>query len=109
MTATEGTDWTGLLGAHADWTVVQYEDGDHYVCYCGDDLGRWAIQGPPGDDRHCAHLAAVITAQVDVEKAAAWDEGYDMGDPYQRRGNPGEGKQRNPYRAPRSDDAGSEQ
>lgn len=30
---------------------------------------------------------------------AAWDEGYDMGDPYQRRGNPDEGKHRNPYRA----------
>lgn len=32
-------------------------------------------------------------------RAEAWDEGYDHGDPYHRRGNPGEGRHRNPYRA----------
>lgn len=45
-------------------------------------------------------IAPAVEDIVRRARETAWDEGYDMGDPYQRRGNPNEGKHRNPYRAP---------
>ncbi len=47
-------------------------------------------------------LMAVIAARDVVRdrqiRADAWDEGFLVGDPWQRRGNPDEAMQHNPYR-----------
>lgn len=103
-------------------TNLSEQDREACTCPdCFDDIYHLVIDHPMwiGDDAEPldylpereARIGDFLDELADIVRRAretAWDEGYDMGDPYQRRGNPNEGKHRNPYRAPGGAQAATE-
>lgn len=95
----------------AEWSESDRRDVRVWLTREADQRVHLFPQRRDGVDALMRHLADSLyapTPPADMVPATAladaWDAGYDLGDPYHRRGNPDEGKATNPYRTTPTDE-----